>query len=55
MVLLVGEASVAIRFSGQTGLFLMAATAGLSAFAYRGIQALDASGQRRPRHGERDR
>ena len=43
MVLLVGEATVAIRFSGQTGLFMMAATAGLSAFTYRGVQTLDAS------------
>ncbi|MCC6268168.1 MAG: diguanylate cyclase [Dehalococcoidia bacterium] len=55
MVLLVGEASVAIRYSGHIGLLLIVTTAGLSAFVYRGIQALDPdrdTGDARDGHGD---
>lgn len=42
-VLLITEAAVAIRFSGSTGLVLMVSTAGLGAFAYRGLSSLSPS------------
>lgn len=38
--LLVAEAGVAVQYSGPIGLILMAATAGLGAFVYKGIEAL---------------
>lgn len=40
VVLLVGEAGVALKFSGTLGLILMASTAGLSAFVFHGVRAL---------------
>src|SRR5215213_9442592 len=39
-ILLIGEAAVSLRFSGTIGLLMMASTAGLGAFVFRGIQAL---------------
>lgn len=42
-ILLITEAAVAIRFSGSTGLVLMVSTAGLGAFAYRGLSSLSPS------------
>jgi diguanylate cyclase (GGDEF)-like protein len=41
LLLLISEAAVAIRYSGSTGLILIVSTAGLSAFVYRGIEALN--------------
>lgn len=43
VLLLVAESAVAIRYSGSTGLILIITTAGLSAFVYRGIEALNPS------------
>ncbi|MGB4861560.1 MAG: diguanylate cyclase [Tepidiformaceae bacterium] len=43
MILLLTEAAVAVRFSGSAGLMLMVTTAGLGAFVYRGIGALNSS------------
>lgn len=43
IVLLFAEGAVAVRFSGTTGLVLMASTAGLGAFAYRGVSSLSPS------------
>ena len=44
MVLLVGEAAVAVRYSGSIGLIMMASTAGLGAFVVRGIQVFVPNG-----------
>ena len=40
MILLAAEGAVALRYSGGIGLVMMAATAGLGAFVYGGIEAL---------------
>jgi diguanylate cyclase (GGDEF)-like protein len=40
LVLFLGEGTVALEYSGATGLIMMASTAGLGAFLYRGIAAL---------------
>lgn len=39
-ILLIGEATVALRYSGPTGLIMMASTAGLGAILYRGLETL---------------
>ncbi len=41
--LLVGEAGVALQYSGAMGLIMMASTAGLSAFVFHGVRALSPS------------
>ncbi|MES4792471.1 MAG: hypothetical protein C4321_05330, partial [Chloroflexota bacterium] len=40
LLLLAGEVVVAFQFSGTVGALLIASTAGLAAFVYRGLQAL---------------
>jgi diguanylate cyclase (GGDEF)-like protein len=40
LCLLITEVAVAFRYSGNTGVLMMAATAGLGAFVYRGLDAL---------------
>ena len=40
IILLSGEAAVALQYSGGIGLLMMASTAGLGAFVYAGIEAL---------------
>jgi diguanylate cyclase (GGDEF)-like protein len=39
ITLLIGEAAVSLRYSGTIGLVMMASTAGLGAFVFRGLQA----------------